>query len=175
MMILYEKIKSKSIDESINHEHQEHLAMLKNQQKQQAELEQQLQQKLQQNQQMQQKLAEQQQKLFQQQLQAEKQRTTNTNNDIRNSTALFDTALAESRLINNSCTNMTRYNSLHFSADNSANTSYMTLNENLFKSPSCNNQMNAAAALATTNNQSLKLLKNIKTLQDKIQNDQLLF
>ncbi len=151
---------------------------------QQADLEQQLQHKLQQHQQQ----MQQEQLQMQKQFQAGNNNTNNNNNSIKinknndttcNSTAFLDNVFAESRLLmNNSCANMARgfyaNSTLHFSADNSANTSYMTLNENLYKSPSssCSNNQAVSAGCLAGNQQSLRLLKNIKSLQNKIHNDQ---
>lgn len=59
-------------------------------------------------------------------------------------------------------------NNALFSPTNSANTSYMTLNDNLYKSATNYTNLNL-------NNKSLKFFKSIKNLQAKIQKDEFVF
>jgi hypothetical protein len=86
---------------------------------------------------------------------------------------------SESKFLVNSCSNMrlntnNNNNCALFSGENSANTSYMTLNENLYK-PSFSSQNNTQKNNKTTTTKSLIFFKNIKNLQHKIQSDQLVF
>ena len=158
-------------------EQQEHIANLKKQAQQQSELERQFQQKLQQQQQLlqlqqkQQLLQDQKQIQLQQKFQQQQHQHQQHNQVFQhsNETGIFDNVLTESKSIN-SYSNIRNMNNL-FSGNNSANTSYMTLNENLYKSTSNYNQ----TVVNPLSNKSLKLLKNIRNLQSKIQNDELMF
>jgi hypothetical protein len=181
--------KPPSIDESINQEHQQHLATIKKQHaaQQQAELEKQLQKKLQQHQQeeiMQEQQRREQQKQHQQQQlqrqhsikkkqaqeQQQQQQAVQIDNTNPSMGGFFDNPmLTESRLINNSCTNLKNGGVPFF--DDSANTSYMTLDLNLFKCSSTSaNQVNNGAS------HQLKMLKNIKSMQSRLNGgDEVLF